>query len=65
VGPQLAALVRRQPQLKLRRVDVVNWGSPVAEQYSIRCLPTLWLYENGSLASKDSDVVLTRLAALK
>ena len=65
MGPQLAALVRRQPQLKLRVVDVVRWDSPVAEQYSIRCLPTLWLYENGALASQKSDEVLARLAALK
>jgi hypothetical protein len=61
----LAALVRRQPQLKLRRIDVVRWDSPVAEQYSIRLLPTLWLYENGSLVSQKSDEVLARLAALK
>ena len=65
MGPQLAALAQRQPQLKLRRVDVVRWDSPVAEQFSIRCLPTLWLYENGSLVTKNADEISRRLSALK
>ena len=61
----MAALASQHPQLKLRRIDVVSWNSPVAEQYSIRCLPTLWLYENGSLVSKNPDAIWTRLSALK
>jgi hypothetical protein len=65
VGPQLAALVRQHPLLKLRRIDVVSWHSPVAEQFSIRSLPTLWLYENGELVTKDSNEISRRLSALK
>jgi thioredoxin-like negative regulator of GroEL len=61
----LAALAEQHPQVKLRRVDVGDWQSPVALQYGIRQLPTLWLYEDGELVSKDGREVAARLSRLK
>jgi hypothetical protein len=65
MGPQLAALARQDARVKLRIVDVVRWDSPVARQYRIERLPTLWLYEDGALVSKDSRAIAERLSALK
>ena len=31
--------------MKLVRIDIQRWGSPVAEQFKINQLPTVWLYE--------------------
>jgi len=61
----LAALAEQHPKVKLRRVDVVGWNSAVAEQDEIRQLPTLWLYEDGELVTKDSREVAARLQKLQ
>ena len=61
----MAALAEQHPQVKLRRVDVGDWQSPVALQYGIRQLPTRWLYEDGELVSKDGREVAARLSRLK
>lgn len=65
MGPQLEALAQAHPQVKLRRIDLGSWGSPVAEQYGIRSLPTIWLYEDGELLSKDRRAVAARLEKLR
>jgi thioredoxin-like negative regulator of GroEL len=65
VGPQLEALAKQNPLVKLRTIDIGRWDSPVAEQYSIRSLPTVWLYEDGELYSKSRDKVAARLQELK
>lgn len=61
----MEALAKRHPGVKLRIVDVVSWRSEVARQYGIRSLPTLWLYEDGELLSKDRGAVGARLGALR
>lgn len=63
--PQLVALAEQHPKVKLRKVDVQSWQSDVAQQYSIRLLPTLWLYEDGELVTKDSRAVAARLQKLQ
>lgn len=61
----MEALARARQDVKLRIVDVGDWHSPVAEQFGIRSLPTIWLYEDGKLFSKDRAAVGARLQALK
>lgn len=65
IGPQLEALATQHPNIKLRRIDVGSWSSPVARQHGIRRLPTVWLYENGALVTQDSKAALARLQALR
>ncbi len=50
--------------MRLRKVDVESWNSPVAQQYRIRSLPTLWLYEDGQRVATDTREVLGRLQRL-
>ncbi len=57
----MEALVKKHQDLKLRKIDIVRWGSPVATQFEIDRLPDLLLYENGELAAYGTHEVLARL----
>ena len=61
----MEALARQHEAVKLRIVDVVSWNSEAAQQHGIRSLPTIWLYEDGALLSKDRAAVAQRLQALR
>jgi hypothetical protein len=61
----LEALARQHPQVKLRIVDIGSWSSAVARQHAIRSLPTLWLYEDGELFSKDRREIGDKLSSLR
>ena len=38
-------LARETGNFRVLKIDIDTWGSPVAKQYDIHSLPTLWLYE--------------------
>ena len=62
--PRLERLAARYPdRLALRKVDVVNWDSPVAGQMRISALPYLVLFgpDGQQLAAGDSNRVLRSL----
>lgn len=65
MGPQLEALTQRRSDVRLRIVDIESWDSPVAQQYSVRRLPWLWLYQDGRRVSTDTREVLGMLNALR
>ncbi len=44
LAPELEALARKKG-LALLKVDIANWGSPVAEQYGIKSVPHLVVYD--------------------
>lgn len=52
-------------RLALRKVDVINWDSEVARQYSMTSIPYLVLYgpDGGRLAAGDAGSVLHRLSS--
>ncbi|MBK8974984.1 MAG: thioredoxin family protein [Planctomycetes bacterium] len=56
-------LITRTGGIRLRRIDIDTWDSPVARQYGIRSLPTLWLYVDGERTASDPRAVLAKLAA--
>lgn len=57
----MEALAHRDPQVKLRRIDIGSWHSAVASQYQIDRLPMIWLYEDGELVSRETGESLARL----
>jgi hypothetical protein len=59
----LEAFVQKHGTVHLKKIDVVRWGSPVAEQFGIDRLPTLHLYDGTQLVSQDTRQIMTRLAA--
>lgn len=58
VTPVLEELARRDSIIALRKVNVVSWDSPVAQQYGLKALPYLLLYDpQGKLLAQGEDVV--------
>jgi hypothetical protein len=58
----LEALIRKRGTVRLRKIDVATWGSPVSKQFGIRRLPTLRLYDGTKLVSEDTTNVIQTLA---
>jgi hypothetical protein len=54
----LEALIRERENVRLRKIDIVSWESPVARQFNIRRLPTLMLYDGRQLLSADTREIL-------
>ena len=62
---QLEALTRQRSDVKLRIVDIGSWDSPVARQYEVRQLPTLWLFRDGAVVCKGLAEVVGELNSLR
>ena len=58
MGPQLEAWIAKNKTIRLRQIDVGNWNSDVAQQFEIRRLPTLMLYDGTELLSDDRDEII-------
>jgi thiol-disulfide isomerase/thioredoxin len=63
LAPKLDRLLAANPEnLAIRKVDVVNWGSAVADQYRIQSIPHLKLFdENGRLLAEGNAGHVMRL----
>ncbi|MBN1586094.1 MAG: thioredoxin family protein [Candidatus Omnitrophica bacterium] len=44
LGPVLEKYVQSTPDVFLRKINIKEWGSPVAEKYGIRSVPSIWIY---------------------
>jgi thiol-disulfide isomerase/thioredoxin len=64
MAPQLEALVRRQPNLALRKIDIVDWSRPVAEQQNVHDLPYLRLYGPDGRLIQEGDGVFPEVKRL-
>ena len=67
LGPPLEAKVNKDDDLILRKVDIVKWNSPVCQQYGIRSLPHLEVYDRrgnkvGEMNGFDGDTFESYLA---
>ncbi len=60
----MEAIAAQHSRIFLRKVDIGAWDSPVARQHGIRRLPTIWLYEDGRLYTKEPDRASRRLQEL-
>jgi len=61
MGPQLEARIKELNTVRLRKVNIVKWGSDVAKQHGINSLPSLHLYDGNELESKSGPAVLAAL----
>ena len=58
----MEALVGRTPELFLRKINISQWGSPVAQQFSVKSIPYLVLYDHrGKLIAAGTREVLEKL----
>jgi thioredoxin-like negative regulator of GroEL len=45
ISPYLEQLVNNDHEVYLRKVDVVHWNSPVAQEYGISAIPRVEVYD--------------------
>jgi thiol-disulfide isomerase/thioredoxin len=44
ISPTLEQMARTDPEIAVRKIDIVDWTSPVAKQYKITALPQINIY---------------------
>ncbi|HZN04732.1 MAG TPA: thioredoxin family protein [Candidatus Polarisedimenticolia bacterium] len=65
LGPALERLAAAQPdRLAIRKVDIVDWTTPVVDQHGIEALPHLILYDASGRVAAEGDQVYTELERL-
>jgi thiol-disulfide isomerase/thioredoxin len=47
LSPGLEQMARTDPEIALRKIDIVNWKTAVAKQYNIRSIPQVNIYNRG------------------
>lgn len=53
ISPDLEAIAKTDPNVVLRKVDIVKWQTPVTKQYGIRSIPDIRIFDaNKKLVGK-------------
>lgn len=70
ISPLLERLAQSDPEIALRKIDIVNWQSPVAMQYKIDGVPHVQVYNRkgqlvGAVSGVDPETVLKYVAKAK
>jgi thioredoxin 1 len=47
LAPSLEQLARSDPEVALRKIDIVNWKMPVARQFNVHSIPQVNVYNRG------------------
>jgi thioredoxin 1 len=65
ISPYLASLATSNPQITLRKIDIVRWNTPVCQQYQIGSVPQVWVYnKRGALVGRVVGVNVGQVNAL-
>lgn len=70
IGPQLEKLNKEDPDVVLRKVDIVKWGTPVTKQFDIKGVPRIQVYDRkgnltGTVSGASMDAVMAYVRAAK
>src|SRR6266403_648971 len=49
LSPSLEQMARSDPEIALRKVDIVNWRTPVARQFNLHSIPQVNVYNRGGI----------------
>jgi thiol-disulfide isomerase/thioredoxin len=49
LSPSLEQMASTDPEIALRKIDIVNWNTAVVKQYNIRSIPQVNVYNRGGL----------------
>ncbi|HEY2625209.1 MAG TPA: thioredoxin family protein [Candidatus Udaeobacter sp.] len=49
LSPSLELMAQTDPEIALRKIDIVNWNTAVVKQYNIRSIPQVNVYNRGGL----------------
>jgi thioredoxin 1 len=47
LSPNLEQMATSDPEIALRKIDIVNWRTPVAQQFNIHSIPQVNVYNRG------------------
>ena len=47
LSPSLEQMARTDPEIALRKIDIVNWKTPVARQFNVTSIPQVNVYNRG------------------
>jgi thioredoxin 1 len=47
VSPSLEQMAKTDPQIVLRKIDIVDWHTPVVKQFSVHSIPQINVYNRG------------------
>ena len=70
VSPTIQQLAQSDPEIAVRKIDIANWGSPVAKQYHVSTIPRVEIYGRkgqliGTVSGADPDQVRQYVAQAK
>jgi thiol-disulfide isomerase/thioredoxin len=70
LSPSLEQMVRTDPEIALRKIDIVNWKTGVVKQYNIRSIPQVNVYNRsgrlvGTVVGADIQEVKRYVAQAK
>lgn len=70
ISPSLEQMARTDPEIALRKIDIVNWKTAVVKQYNIRSIPHVNVYGRsgrlvGTVAGADVEEVKRYVARAK
>ncbi|MEM7672167.1 MAG: thioredoxin domain-containing protein [Verrucomicrobiota bacterium] len=68
--PELKKIIASDSDIALRKVDIVNWNTPIVKQFQIRSIPNVWVFDKkgrlvGEPTSSMSRIVKYLKAAKK
>jgi thioredoxin 1 len=49
LSPSLEQMAQTDPEIALRKIDIVNWNTAVVKQFNIRSIPQVNVYNRGGL----------------
>jgi thioredoxin-like negative regulator of GroEL len=70
LSPSLEQMARTDPEIALRKIDIVNWKTAVVKQYNIHSVPQVNVYNRGgrlvgTVVGADVDKVKNYVAQAK
>src|SRR5204862_6163396 len=70
LSPSLEQMARTDPEIALRKIDIVNWNTAVVKQYNIHSIPHVNVYNRGgrlvgTVVGADVDKVKSYVAQAK
>jgi thioredoxin 1 len=70
LSPNLEQMARTDPEIALRKIDIVNWKTAVVKQYNIHSVPQVNIYNRGgrlvgTVVGADVDKVKSYVAQAK
>ena len=70
LSPRLEQMATSDPQVALRKIDIVRWGTPVAQQFNLHSIPQVNVYNRagslvGTVSGADFDQIKSYVAQAK